>query len=135
MLESTEPLFSTCRTVPCETYTELERRVSDVVVDGQVVKAAVDVPVQRDYEITPEYVASFVDSIDYKKVADVRNAPGRGQGLGDVTMAQAIGSVDSSKIADYKSAYEKALKEIQALKAEKAEEPAEKTKKLENEVK
>ena len=120
MLEHTEPLFSSSHVSPRKEYVELERQTKTVNVDGVQAKAAVDVPVKRPYEITPEYVASFVDSIDYKRNPDIRAQKGRGQGLGDVTHAQALGDVDSMKINDFKAAYERAQKEIADLKAKQA---------------
>ena len=117
MLEHTEPLFSSSHVSPRKEYIELERQTKTIKVDGVQAKAAVDVPVVRPYEITPEYVASFVDSIDYKRNPDIRAQKGRGQGLGDVTHAQALGDVDSMKISDFKAAYLRAQKEIADLKA------------------
>lgn len=117
MLEHAEPLFSSSHVSPRKEYVELERQTKTVEVDGIQAKAAVDVPVTRPYEITPEYVASFVDSIDYKRNPDIRAQKGRGQGLGDVTHAQALTEVDSMKISDFKAAYLRAQKEIADLKA------------------
>lgn len=120
MLEHTEPLFSSSHVSPRKEYVELERQTKTVNVDGVQAKAAVDVPVVRPYEITPEYVASFVDSIDYKRNPDIRAQKGRGQGLGDVTQAQALTEIDSMKVSDFKSAYLRAQKEIADLKAKQA---------------
>lgn len=120
MLEHTEPLFSSSHVSPRKEYVELERQTKTVNVDGVQAKAAVDVPVVRPYEITPEYVASFVDSIDYKRNHDIRAQKGRGQGLGDVTQAQALTEIDSMKVSDFKSAYLRAQKEIADLKAKQA---------------
>ena len=117
MLEHTEPLFSSSHVSPRKEYVELERQTKTVNVDGVQAKASVDVPVIRPYEITPEYVASFVDSIDYKRNPDIRAQKGRGQGLGDVTHAQALCDVDSMKINDFKAAYLRAQKDIADLKA------------------
>lgn len=117
MLEHTEPLFSSSHVSPRKEYVELERQTKTLSVDGVQAKAAVDVPVIRPYEITPEYVASFVDSIDYKRNPDIRAQKMRGQGLGDVTQAQALAEVDSMKINDFKAAYLRAQKEIADLKA------------------
>lgn len=121
MLEHTEPLFSSSHVSPRKEYIELERQTRAVNVDGVQAKAAVDVPVTRPYEITPEYVASFVDSIDYKRNPDIRAQKGRGQGLGDVTHAQSLSDVDSMKINDFKAAYLRAQKEIAELKARQSE--------------
>lgn len=117
MLEHSEPLFSSSHVSPRKEYVELERQTKTVNVDGVQAKAAVDVPVTRLYEITPEYVASFVDSIDYKRNPDIRAQKGRGQGLGDVTHTQALSDVDSMKINDFKAAYLRAQKEIADLKS------------------
>ena len=132
MLEHSEPLFSSSHVSPRKEYVELERQTKSVNVDGVQAKAAVDVPIVRPYEITPDYVASFVDSIDYKRNPDLRAQKGRGQGLGDVTQVQALSSVDSMKINDFKAAYERARNELNELK--KKQEAAKEQVNKENEV-
>lgn len=51
---------------------------------------------EESYPITPQYVASFADSADYRKdLVSAFNSPARGQNLGDITDIQKVSSMDS----------------------------------------
>lgn len=77
-----------------------------------------------DYPITPEYVNSFVDSVDYRiNPLDCPQQP-RGKNLGDVTCVQELFGLDSSvlqsKISELRSQLE-ALQKNQSEKSDSSE--------------
>lgn len=51
----------------------------------------------NDYPITPQYVASFADGVDYRKDPFGAVSPVPRKNLGDITMIQRVSSMDSSE--------------------------------------
>lgn len=88
-----------------ETYPTVDENLSGTTIEGSQTFKTVDVP----YELTPETVKSYADSVNYK--VDPAGAIASGvprKNLGDVRDAQRLSAEDSSELrAMYESLKEK----------------------------
>lgn len=74
-----------------------------------------------DYPITPEYVNSFADSVDYR--IDPLNCPQqpRGKNLGDITGTQELLGLDSSVLQSKITELRSQLESLQVMQNKKSE--------------
>lgn len=76
-----------------------------------------------DYPITPEYVNSFADSVDYRiDPLNCSQLP-RGKNLGDMTGVQELLELDSSSLKSKIEALRSEVERLQAVQNNKIENP------------
>ncbi|UPW41399.1 hypothetical protein [Dipodfec virus UA06Rod_16] len=103
-------------------------QVEEVNPDGSRIEKLVE----REYPITPEYVASFEESCNYKNDPQgaIARAPSR-ENLGDVSMFQHIAQSDSAEVQEFVARAQAQYKTLLA-KAQSASEKEKKEDKEEN---
>lgn len=88
---------------------------------------------RKEYPVTPEYVASFAVSTDYKKdpsvVRPISELP---QGLGDVTNLQRFSQMDTAELERISRNFNEAVEQLKAKLEAKTTELTDEAKKEEN---